>query len=128
MLRIRAPSRLHFGLMSLLAEGSAWPDRKGCPILPARRFGGVGLMIESPGLVLRVEPASDWSAEGPLAGRALETARCFAAAVEADAPGATNPQRLLIESAPCEHVGLGTGTQLALAVAQGLSLAWGRNY
>ncbi len=128
MPRIQTASRLHFGLISLPEEGAFWPDRSGRPILPARRFGGVGMMVESPGLVLRVEKASAWSAEGPLAGRALESARLFSTAVDAETPGIAKPQRLVIESAPREHVGLGTGTQLALAVARGLAEAWGQSF
>jgi hypothetical protein len=40
-------SRLHFGLLSLpSADGrpTAWPDLQGDLTLPARHFGGVGLM------------------------------------------------------------------------------------
>jgi beta-RFAP synthase len=129
MPRIHAASRLHFGLISLPAEGMAWPDRHGQAILPARRFGGVGLMIESPGLVIHTQPAAVWSAEGPLAERALEIARRFAASVEEELTGVKLlPQRLVVESAPREHVGLGTGTQLALAVAQLLAQALGLNH
>ena len=51
--------------MGMPAE-EAWPNRLGEPVLPVRRFGGVGLMIESPGLVLRVEPAHPLV--GPIAG------------------------------------------------------------
>src|SRR5262245_19094518 len=70
MIRVVTPSRLHFGLLSLAAEGAAWPDRAGRAVLPARRFGGAGLMVQRPGVALRVEDAADWAAEGPLAGRA----------------------------------------------------------
>ncbi len=123
MIRITAPARLHFGLLSLPAEGEDfWPDRHGEPALPVRRFGGVGLMVEEPALRLRAEPAADWSAEGPLAERALAVARRFAAA----APEGLPPQRLVIESAPPEHCGFGSGTQLGLAVARALAVAAGR--
>ena len=58
-MRIRTPSRLHFGLLG-------WGPQAG------RQFGGVGLMIDSPGIDLLVEPASSWLIEGPhaRAGRA----------------------------------------------------------
>jgi beta-RFAP synthase len=123
MIRVTAPARLHFGLLSLPAEGEDfWPDRHGHPALPVRRFGGAGLMLEAPALALRVEPATDWSAEGPLAGRALAFARRFALTL----PGrALTPQRVVIESAPPEHCGFGTGTQLGMAVAKGLAVAAG---
>jgi beta-RFAP synthase len=120
MIRVTAPARLHFGLLSLPIEGEDfWPDRQGQPSLPVRRFGGVGLMIEDPALRLRVEPAAEWSATGSLAERALAFARRFAAVSEKPLP----PQRVVIESAPPEHCGLGSGTQLALAVARGLASA-----
>src|SRR5436305_319740 len=60
MVRVTAPSRLHFGLFALPAADSTplrWPDLDGQPSLPARAFGGVGLMVASPSLSLRVPPA-----------------------------------------------------------------------
>jgi beta-RFAP synthase len=122
MVRVVTPSRLHFGLLSLAAEGAAWPDRAGRAVLPARRFGGVGLMVRAPGVRLRAADAAAWSAEGPLAERALGFARRFAAAVGPGAAGA--PQRLTVEAASPEHVGLGAGTQLGMAVAAALAAAW----
>jgi beta-RFAP synthase len=112
MLHVQTASRLHFGMLSLpgLAEGRR----------TARCFGGVGLMVERPGLRVSAAPAGEWSAEGPLAGRALAFARAFAGAGE-DGP----PQRLVVEQAAPEHAGLGTGTQLGLAVARLLAAAWG---
>jgi beta-ribofuranosylaminobenzene 5'-phosphate synthase len=109
MLCVQTASRLHFGFLSLPGAGE-----------PARRFGGVGLMVERPGLRLSAAPAAEWSAEGPLAGRALTFACTFARGV-AEGP----PQRLVVEQAAPEHAGLGTGTQLGLAVARLLAAAWG---
>jgi beta-ribofuranosylaminobenzene 5'-phosphate synthase len=97
-----APSRLHFGLWSLV----------GGP----RQFGGVGVMVDQPGLQLVITPASALSATGPLAERTLEFARRWSAFHQLREPQCT----MEIVSAPPDHVGLGTGTQLALAVAAGL--------
>ena len=58
-MRIRTPSRLHFGLLG-------WGPRA------SRQFGGVGLMIDSPGINLVVEPASSWHIEGPHATRVAQ--------------------------------------------------------
>ncbi len=119
--RVRTPSRLHFGLLSLPSgdgQPTHWPDLDGADTLPARHFGGVGLMIEAPGIDLTVRPASSWSAEGPLADRALAFARQWAAQAEN-----TGPCRITIAQAAPEHAGLGTGTQLGLAVARALALA-----
>jgi beta-ribofuranosylaminobenzene 5'-phosphate synthase len=117
--RVTAPSRLHFGLLSLPAAGfDRWPGLDGRPGLPVRQFGGVGLMVDRPGLTVRVEPAADWSAEGPLADRALAFARRVVGTVPADE---RRPYRVVVEHAPAEHTGLGVGTQLGLAVAKAIA-------
>ncbi len=103
-LRIRTPSRLHFGLLG-------WGPHA------TRQFGGVGLMIDAPGIELAAEPAPRWTAEGPLAARALQVAERVAGrfiAMGVPIP----PARITILRAPEEHVGLGVGTQLSLAVAR----------
>ena len=108
VVRVRAASRLHFGLLSL-GGGSE------------RQYGGVGVMVDAPGLTLSLHPAERLSAAGPLAERAMHFARQFAASGETTV-GRVEPEcHIEIESAPPEHVGLGTGTQLALAVAAGMA-------
>jgi beta-ribofuranosylaminobenzene 5'-phosphate synthase len=111
-------SRLHFGLLSLAEAGEFWPDADGQPSVPSRRFGGAGLMMASPGLRLRLEEASEWAAEGPMAERVLAFARACARVQMGP------PRRLVLEEALSEHVGLGSGTQLGLAVAAGLARSW----
>ena len=126
MVRVWAASRLHFGLLSLAGEAQAWPDREDRPTLPARRFGGVGLMVKRPGLCVWAADAATWSAEGPLAERALAFALRFADNVRKETPDAEpRPLRITVEEAPPEHVGLGVGTQLGLATARALAEAWG---
>jgi len=112
VIRVRAPSRLHFGLFTPGHAGT-WPGVEGRAAVPARGFGGVGLMVRDPGVTVAVRPAPAWSAEGPLAERALAFARRCGAA----------PCQLVVERAAPEHVGLGTGTQLGLAVARAVLLA-----
>jgi len=115
---------LHFGLLSLPAE-SKWPDCEGDLRLQARRYGGVGLMIEKPGIELVASPAAEWAADGPLAARALAYARRFAKALPGWYPNQPYPaQHLTIVASAPEHAGFGTGTQLGLAVAQALATAW----
>lgn len=121
MIRVRAPSRLHFGLFSC-APAAAWPNVDGAEVVPARRFGGAGLMVDLPGLSLTARPAPAWSADGPLADRALAFARRFADTLP---PGVLAPQRLCVEQCPPEHVGLGTGTQLGMTVGRALAAAAG---
>jgi beta-ribofuranosylaminobenzene 5'-phosphate synthase len=103
-LRIRTPSRLHFGLLG-------WGRATG------RQFGGVGLMIESPRIVLAAEPAPQWCVEGVLSGRVEKIITRLRASLNASSV-AVAPMRIRVESAPEEHVGLGVGTQLSLAVAR----------
>src|SRR5262249_60613760 len=124
MIRVQPGSRLHFGLLSF-PTGDFWPNGTGRPTIPARRFGGVGLMVEDPGVRLKVHPAAQWSAEGPLAGRAVAFAHRFA---ETLPPEHIVAQHLLIESWPPQHAGLGTGTQLGLAVAQARAQAAARRH
>jgi beta-RFAP synthase len=101
--RIEAPSRLHFGLFGWGAEAP-------------RQFGGVGLMIEHPGLSISARPAADWSASGPLAERVLRFARQVNEALS-NSRTRTAALHFQVHTAAPEHVGLGTGTQLGLAVA-----------
>ncbi len=77
-------------------------------------------MIDEPALSLRVEPAANWSASGPLAERTLAFAQQF----QRHFPSVL-PHRLSIDSAPPEHCGFGTGTQLGLTVARALAKSSG---
>jgi beta-ribofuranosylaminobenzene 5'-phosphate synthase len=75
-------------------------------------------MIESPGVTITAHPADDWSAEGPMAERALK----FAKHVHRSLPkAAARPQQIVVKRVPSAHAGLGTGTQLALAVARAVA-------
>ena len=124
MIRVTVPSRLHFGLLALPAQGVAhWANSEGQPTLPVRHFGGVGLMIEHPGVQVRIRPSTSWSAEGPSAQRALEAAQRFMSTLPNNE--SWRAFNIVVEQCAPEHAGLGTGTQLALAVAKGLSLALG---
>ncbi len=102
--RIESGSRLHFGLLGWGPELS-------------RQFGGVGLMIEKPGLVIIAQNASDWQARGPLAHRCLQIALDVSEKLQACGT-VVAPLAFEIEQIPGEHTGLGVGTQLSLAVAR----------
>jgi beta-ribofuranosylaminobenzene 5'-phosphate synthase len=116
--RVRAPSRLHFGLLALpdTAQPTHWPDVAGRLTIPRRNFGGAGLMIEEPRLDLVLRRAGEWSAQGPQADRVL------AASAQARLPG---PCEVVVLEALPAHAGLGSGTQLALALARAAHRAWG---
>jgi len=124
MIRVSAPSRLHFGLFALPAkEPAAAPHRDSGPPVAERFYGGVGLMIDRPGVRVAIEPAAAWCAEGPSAARALKFGRRIVNALPADQRLSTF--RVIAEQSAPEHVGLGTGTQVGLAVARALAIATG---
>jgi beta-RFAP synthase len=101
-------SRLHFGLLG-------WgPDS-------TRQFGGVGLMVEDPGIKIRIEPAAQWCFEGSLSERTCALVRqLLDQRIGPWSSPALLPVRISVLSAPPEHVGLGVGTQLSLAIVRGL--------
>ncbi|VTT97212.1 Beta-ribofuranosylaminobenzene 5'-phosphate synthase OS=Gemmata sp. Wa1-1 GN=mptG PE=4 SV=1: GHMP_kinases_C [Gemmataceae bacterium] len=114
MVRVVAPSRLHFGLFHVPAAGDHRPGE--------RAFGGVGLMIDTPSTIVAAEPADSWRFEGMLASRAQSFAMRFIQAIPEDQ---RRPFQVLVERCPPEHTGLGVGTQLGLAVGKALSVALG---
>ncbi len=79
-------------------------------------------MIEKPSISLTVAPAREWIATGPASSRALEFAQRFARSLP---PHFVKPHSLEIHECAPEHAGLGTGTQLGLAVARALNLESG---
>jgi beta-ribofuranosylaminobenzene 5'-phosphate synthase len=86
-----------------------------------RRFGGIGAGIFDPSLALEIERADSVEAEGPEANRAAEFARRYI-----ESQRIRGGVRILIRHAIPEHAGLGSGTQLALAVARGIAELHGR--
>jgi beta-ribofuranosylaminobenzene 5'-phosphate synthase len=102
-IRVEAPARLHLGMLAVAGDGE-------------RRFGGLGVSISRPAVVLEARPADELSAEGEDAERALTFARRCQEAL-----GLAGGAHLRIVEAIPPHVGLGSGTKLALAVAQALA-------
>jgi len=110
-------ARLHFGLLSHV-PGST------------RRFGGVGLMLDQPGfqvVVSNSDGANDANSDavdtylGPpeWESRVLSVIqRCRASERRESAAGETIRLRWELRSVVPGHVGLGSGTQLGLSVAQ----------
>ena len=106
--RVEAPARLHMGMLDVAG------DR-------ARRFGGFGVALSRPAAVVEATPSDDISAEGPDAERALAVAtRCR------DALGLPGGARVRVLEAIPAHVGLGSGTKLALAVTAAVAELAGR--
>jgi beta-ribofuranosylaminobenzene 5'-phosphate synthase len=103
IVRIEAPARLHFGMLDL--RGSL-----------GRRFGGIGAGIFSPSLLVEIERADAVEAEGADANRAADFATRYLAS-----QGVQGGAKIVIRRAIPGHSGLGSGTQLGLAVARGIA-------
>jgi beta-ribofuranosylaminobenzene 5'-phosphate synthase len=99
---VTAAARLHLGFLDL--NGGL-----------GRQFGSLGLAIDGFATRLTAERADGFSAEGMDAERALAYARRFAAA-----RGLTGGARLQLHETIPDHAGLGSGTQLAMAVGTAL--------
>ncbi len=100
---VEAPARLHFGVLDLAGR-------------LGRHFGGLGAAIPCPSLLLEASPSAQLSVSGPDSSRALEFARMFLSAHRLPESGS-----LVIHRAIPSHAGLGSGTQLGLAVARALA-------
>ncbi|HEX5499126.1 MAG TPA: DUF447 domain-containing protein, partial [Thermomicrobiales bacterium] len=107
---VKASSRLHFGMFSFGQPG-------------VRQFGGAGAMIDAPSAELEFSAAQTLQVSGP----SQERVRAFAeqAARRAEWIPPEIPCRIEIKSVPPAHVGLGSGTQLGMAVATGLNAFFG---
>jgi beta-ribofuranosylaminobenzene 5'-phosphate synthase len=104
MSRVRAGARLHFGFANL-------------SLAHERLYGALGVALDRPAAVVSAERADTVSCSGPLeadvVGRAVDLL---------DVPGAA----VTVEEALPRHVGLGSGTQHALAVLAAVARAYDR--
>jgi beta-ribofuranosylaminobenzene 5'-phosphate synthase len=103
MVRVSAPARLHLGFLDL--HGGL-----------GRQFGSLGLAIDQPATELSVERAGADVVEGPESRRAQRALERFKALLELDASYC-----LCVSRAIPAHAGLGSGTQLAMAVGAALA-------
>jgi beta-RFAP synthase len=94
------------------------------------QFGGVGAMIDSPGLRLTIRRGERFVVEGLHASRAQKFAElalanlCKQRGCEEKLPHLREQIHIEVERAPREHIGLGVGTQLGLAVAAAICSAF----
>jgi beta-ribofuranosylaminobenzene 5'-phosphate synthase len=100
---VEAAARLHFGVLDL--RGAL-----------GRRFGGIGAAAPAPTLLLSASRADTLAVTGEDADRAAGFARLFLAH-----HGVESGAVLRVERALPPHAGLGSGTQLGLAVARALA-------
>jgi beta-RFAP synthase len=111
VVQIRTGARLHFGpLTNGVREG--------------RLFGGIGLMVDSPRLCVTVSLAERDACDAPAAmipriERIRDRSR--------EACGLASPLSIAIPQGGGLHSGLGTGTQLGIAIAKGIALLSNRS-
>jgi beta-ribofuranosylaminobenzene 5'-phosphate synthase len=99
---VSVPARLHLGFLDLNGDAG-------------RRFGSIGLPLSEPETVVSLLRSAETSVEGPEADRAAHHLSTLSRQL-----GIRAHHRLVVERAiPC-HAGLGSGTQVALAVAAAL--------
>ncbi len=97
-LRVSAPARLHLGFLDL--NGSL-----------GRRYGSIGLAVDAPSTDITARLADEFEAEGPERERVLQLLkRC------SEALGLKGRYKIEVNGAIPAHAGLGSGTQLALAI------------
>ncbi len=108
--RIEAPARLHLGFLDPSASRG-------------RRFGSIGLALDNIATVINAAPYAELTVSGASSDRAREHVEQVIAHY-----GLSDGLRIDIEQTIPSHVGLGSGTQLALAIgtavleANGLSV------
>lgn len=104
---VDAPARLHLGFLDLAGD-------------LGRRFVSLGLAIDTLSTRVVAEPADVDAVEG------FEPERAMALLSRLRPALAAPPVRVAVERAIPSHVGLGSGTQLALAIAAALAGVVGR--
>jgi beta-ribofuranosylaminobenzene 5'-phosphate synthase len=102
MIRIQTGRRLHFGLFSPLPV----------PELDLV-YGGLGVMVDAPGVVVAGSPSNGWS----VTGFQKERGEGILGRLIAAHPALT-PINIKVEYMAPAHQGWGTGSQLAMAIAQ----------
>jgi beta-RFAP synthase len=99
---IRVPARLHLGFLDLNGDAG-------------RRFGSLGLPLSEPETVVTLSRAGETTVEGAESDRAGAHLATLCKHL-----GIRNQHRLVVEQSIPRHSGLGSGTQIALAVAAAL--------
>ena len=100
---VRTPCRLHFGMF-----GFGCSDRA--------QFGGVGAMIEPPRVEVEISPADRFAVHGSLVDRTRQIVELLVDRWKLP----SLPACEITVRSPRDHIGLGVGTQLNLAIAAGL--------
>jgi beta-RFAP synthase len=102
-IQIKTPSRLHLGFLDLRGDFG-------------RKYGSVGVAIKKPNFFIEAEISNSLKVEGRRREEALEYAKHFLKKFNLE----ENIRIKVIESIP-KHIGLGSGTQLALGIGFAIS-------
>ena len=100
---VKTPARLHLGLIDLNGD-------------LGRLFGGLGVGINRPNVILEAQPSARLSVTGEKTELVITLANQFLETFKIKATAQIN-----VKQAIPEHAGLGSGTQTALGVATALS-------
>lgn len=100
---VEAYARLHFGVLDLRGSTGRW-------------FGGIGAAASAPSLLVSASPADRLIVEGEDATRAAAFAQRFL-----DHHGIRSGAHIQVHRSLPPHAGLGSGTQLALAIARAMA-------
>ena len=100
---IEAPARLHLGFLDLNGD-------------LGRRFGSIGMAISAPSTIIKITTANDDQVYGPETRRTLKALKSFK-----DTLSIKSCYEVGVKNAIPAHAGLGSGTQLALAIGAGLA-------
>jgi beta-RFAP synthase len=106
---VTTSARLHMGFFDL--NGNL-----------GRRFGSIGVSLQAPETSLLATPATSISVQGPVSARATKIAEQLMQSMALD--GGVHIQ--IAEAIP-EHSGLGSGTQLAVAIGMAISRLYDLN-
>ncbi|HSS46339.1 MAG TPA: beta-ribofuranosylaminobenzene 5'-phosphate synthase family protein [Burkholderiales bacterium] len=107
---VEAPARLHLGFMDV--NGAT-----------GRRFGSLGLTLDGFSTRIYAERAESFSVEGAQTQRAMSVLRCLQEKL-----GLRGAVRMAVVQAIPEHVGLGSGTQLAIAAGVAVARLYQLNF
>ena len=100
---VKTPARLHFGLIDMNGD-------------MVRFFGGLGVGIDRPNVILEAQPSESFSVTGEKTELVMLLAKRFLETYHINADVSIHVKQTIPE-----HAGLGSGTQLALAVAAALA-------
>ena len=100
---VTAPARLHLGFVGLFGDS-------------AKKFGALGLAIDAPAVRVSVSKSERWKICGKPPDKTKRYVNILRRELEL-----VHPMQIVVSETIPSHIGLGSGTQLALAIAAACS-------